>query len=165
MKNNRFSIVTALVMGLLVVSPSQVLSFSFNHKQLSDEDALGNSKLVIAQDNVSVGVAVAVAVKVLDRTVSVVETVAKTVPVNVQPEYRDIILPKLRQAQQSMAKAQSSAQKGDNAQVATAVSLAISFMGEAQAEAKADAGSVQAITKAITKANEALGVAQAQSNS
>jgi hypothetical protein len=88
--------------------------------------------------------------------------VAKTVPVNVRPEYEYIVLPRLRQAQQSMARAQSSAYKGDNAQAATAVSQAVSFMGDAQASARADAGSVQAIATAITKANEALAAAQAQ---
>ncbi|MDZ7961158.1 MAG: hypothetical protein RMY34_25310 [Aulosira sp. DedQUE10] len=165
MKNNRFSKVTALVMGLLVIFSGQAFSFSPNNKELSNEDALGNSEFVIAQEKISVAVAVAVAVKVLNRAVSVTETVAKTVPVNVRPEYRYLILPKLQQAQQSMARAQSSAQKGDNAQVATAVSQAVSFMGEATASAEADAGSVQAITTAITKANEALAIAEAQTKS
>ncbi|WP_026733012.1 hypothetical protein [Fischerella sp. PCC 9605] len=162
MKNNHFSQVTALVMGLLIIFSGQALSFSSNHKDLSNGNALGNSEFVVAQENVSVGVAVAVAVKVLNQAVSVVQTVARTVPVNVPSKHRDIILPKLIQAQKSMAKAQSSAQKGDNFQVATAVSQAVAFMGEAQGEAKGDAGSVQAITKAIVKANEALGAAQAQ---
>jgi hypothetical protein len=162
MKYNRLSKVTALVMGLLVIFSGQAFSFSSNNKELSNGDAWGNSKFVIAQEKISVAVAVAVAVKVLNRAVSVTETVAKSVPVNVRPEYRDIVLPRLRQAQESMAKAQSSAYKGDNAQVATAVSQAVSFMSEATAYAKADAGSVQAITKAIAKANEAIAAAQAQ---
>jgi hypothetical protein len=167
MKNNCFSQVTALVMGLLVISSSQALSFSFssNNKELSNGDALDSTNFVIAQESISVGVAVAVAAKVLNQTVSAVETVVKTVPLNVPSEYRDIVLPKLRQAQQSMAISQSSARKGDNAQVATALSLAISFMGEAAASAKADAGSVKAITMAIAKANEALTIAQAQTKS
>jgi hypothetical protein len=61
-----------------------------------------------------------------------------------------------------MAKAQTSVQRGDNAQVAVAVSQAVSFMGEASASATADAGSVKAITIAITRANEALAIAQGQ---
>jgi hypothetical protein len=162
MKNNHFSQVTALVMGLLIIFSGQALSFSFNHKEVSNGNALGNSNFIIAQENVSVGVAVAVAVKVLNQAVSVVQTVAQTVPVNIPSKYRDIVLPKLRQAQQSMARAQSSVQKGDNFQVATAVSQAVAFMGEAQAGAKGDAGSVQAIAQAIAKANEAIAVAQAQ---
>ncbi|TFI52928.1 hypothetical protein BLD44_016265 [Mastigocladus laminosus UU774] len=161
MENNHLSQVTALVMGLLVIFSDQALSFSSNYQQLSNGNALGDSEFVVAQENISVGVAVAVAVKVLNQAVTVVQTVAQTVPVNVPSKYRDIILPKLIQAQQSMATAQSSAQKGDNFQVATAVSQAVAFMGEAQAEAKGDTGSVQAISKAIVKANEALGIAQA----
>ncbi|AFY36081.1 hypothetical protein Cal7507_5761 [Calothrix sp. PCC 7507] len=165
MKNDRFSKVTALVMGLLVIFSGQAFSFSSNNKELINGDASGNSEFVITQEKISVAIAVAVAVKVLNRTVSVVETVAKSVPVKVRPEYRYIVLPRLQQAQQSMARAQSSAQKGDNAQVATAVSEAVSFMGEAAAHAEADAGSVQAITKAMVKANEAIAVAQAQTKS
>ncbi|TBR57364.1 hypothetical protein B4U84_15220 [Westiellopsis prolifica IICB1] len=161
MENNHLSQVTALVMGLLVIFSDQALSFSSNYQQLSNGNALGDSEFVVTQENISVGVAVAVAVKVLNQAVTVVQTVAQTVPVNVPSKYRDIILPKLIQAQQSMATAQSSAQKGDNFQVATAVSQAVAFMGEAQAEAKGDTGSVQAISKAIVKANEALGIAQA----
>ncbi len=161
MEKNHLSQVTALVMGLLVIFSDQALSFSSNYQQLSNGNALGDSEFVVAQENISVGVAVAVAVKVLNQAVTVVQTVAQTVPVNVPSKYRDIILPKLIQAQQSMATAQSSAQKGDNFQVATAVSQAVAFMGEAQAEAKGDTGSVQAISKAIVKANEALGIAQA----
>ncbi|MDJ0676845.1 MAG: hypothetical protein QNJ36_15945 [Calothrix sp. MO_167.B42] len=163
MENNHFSQITALVMGLLLIFPGQALSLSFHPNQLNSDNALGNSKFVVAQENASVGVAVAVAVKVLDRTISVVQTVAKTVPLNVAPKYRNIILPKLMQAQRSMAKAQSSARKGDNFQVATAVSQAVAFMGEAQAVAEGDAGSVQAIAKATVKANQALAAAQAAS--
>ncbi|MCX7593809.1 MAG: hypothetical protein N2235_08620 [Fischerella sp.] len=162
MKKNHFCQVTALVMGLLIFFPDRVLSFSSARPDLSNANVWGNSEFVVAQENVSVGVAVAVAIKVLDKAVSVVQTVAQTVPLNVPSKHRDIVLPKLIQARKSMAKAQSSAQKGDNFQVATAVSQAVAFMGEAQAEAKGDAGSVQAITKAIVKANEALAVAQAR---
>ncbi|MDZ8051375.1 MAG: hypothetical protein RMX68_003885 [Aulosira sp. ZfuVER01] len=162
MKNNRLSKVTALVMGLLVISSGQAFSFSSNNKMLINGDVLGNSDFVIAQHNQSVAFAVAIAVRVLNRTVSVVETVAKTVPIKVRPEYEYIVLPRLKQAQDSMARAQSSVYKGDNAQVATAVSQAVSFMSEASAHATADAGSVQAITTAITKANEAIAAAQAQ---
>ncbi len=177
MENYGFTKVAALVMGLLVISSGQALSLSSNNlssnnfssnKLLSNNGQLsngngGNSQLVISQQNVSVAVAVAVAVRVLDKAVVVAQTVAKSVPVNVPSQHRDIILPKLRQAQQSMAKAQTSVQKGDNAQVATAVSQAVSFMGEAAAVAQADAGSVQAITRAIVKANEAIAVAQGRS--
>lgn len=159
--------VAALVMGLLVISSGPALSLSSNSllsnsTQLSDKNAMGNSQLLISQQNVSVAVAIGVAVKVLDRAVTVAQTVAKTVPVNIPSEHRDIVLPKLRQAQLSMAKAQTSAQRGDNAQVAVAVSQAVSFMGEASASATADAGSVKAITIAITRANEALAIAQGQ---
>jgi len=162
MNNNHFSKVTALVMGLLVIFSGQALSFSLNNKELDTGNTPLNSEFTIAQENISVGVAVAVAVKVLDRAVTVAETVAAKVPVNVPSEYRDIVLPKLRQAQRSMAKAQTSAQKGDHAQVATAVSQAVSFMGEAKAVAEADAGSVKAITEAIATADKALAAAQAQ---
>ncbi|MBD2213385.1 hypothetical protein H6G64_12865 [Calothrix sp. FACHB-156] len=157
MKNNRFSKLTALVMGLLVIFSGQALSFSPHN-----ENTLGNSELIIAQEKISVAIAVAVAVKVLNRAITVSQTVAKTLPIDVQPKYRHIILPRLQQAQQSMATAQSYAQKGENAQVATAVSQAVSFMSEASAYAQADAGSVQAITTAITKANEAIAIAQSQ---
>jgi hypothetical protein len=163
MKNNYFSQVSAIAIGLLAISSGRALSFSSNNFELSNRDKSGNSHLLAAQDNLSVSVAVAIAVKVLNRTVAVAETVAKTLPVNIPSEYRAVVLPKLRQAQQSMASAQSSAQRGDNAQVATAVSTAISFMGEAAASARADAGSVQAITTAIAKANQALAIAGAKS--
>ncbi|QLE56135.1 hypothetical protein [Nostoc sp. TCL26-01] len=162
MNNNRLSNATALAMGLLVIFSGQALSFSLNHQELNNSKGANHSQFMIAQENVSVSVAVAVATKVLNRAVSVAETVVKTTPVNVRPEYRDIVLPRLRQAQQSMAKAETSAKKGDNAQVASAVSQAVSFMGEAAAYAKADAGTVQAITQAITKANEAQAKAQGQ---
>lgn len=162
MNNNRLSNATALAMGLLVIFSGQALSFSFNHEELNNEDVSNNSNFLIAQENISVGVAVAVATKVLNRAITVAETVTKTRGVNVPPEYRDIVLPKLRQAQQSMAKAETSVRKGDNAQVASAVSQAVSFMSEAAAYAKADAGTVQAITQAITKANEAQAKAQGQ---
>jgi hypothetical protein len=160
MRNNFFSKATALVMGLLVISSGQVLALSSDGAKLSNRNTQENSQLLISQESISVGVAVAVAAKVLNQAVSVVQTVAKTVPVNVPSQHRDIILPKLRQAQQSMAKAQTSVQKGNNAQVATAVSQAVSFMGEAAASATADAGSVKAITQAIAKANQAIAVAQ-----
>jgi hypothetical protein len=163
MKNNHFSNIAALAMGLLVIFSGQ--AFSFNSKEFKNRDISNNSKFLIAQENISVGVAIAVATKVLNRAVSVAETVSRTRAVEVPPEYREIVLPKLRQAQQSMAKAETSASKGDNAQVATAVSQAVSFMGEAAAYAKADAGSVQAITQAVAKANEALALAQAQTKS
>jgi hypothetical protein len=162
MKKNRFTQVTTLVMSLLVIYSGRALSFSSNNSELSNRDKSTNSPLLIAQESLSVGFAVAVAAKVLNRTVSVAETVVKTIPINVPSEYRDVVLPKLRQAQQSMATAQSSVLRKDNAQVATAVSIAIGFMGEAAASAKADAGSVQAISTAIVKANQALAIAQAK---
>jgi hypothetical protein len=162
MKNNSFSKLTALVMSLVLISASQASAFSSNKVDLNNRSKLDNSNSLVA-NNLSVGFAIGVAVKVLNRTVVVAETVAKTIPVNVPSEYRDIVLPKLRQAQQSMAIAQSSARTGDNAQVASAVSIAISFMGEAAASARADAGSVQAITTAMTKANEVLTIAKGKS--
>lgn len=162
MNNNYLSQLTALVMSFLLISSSQALSFSSNNSGTTDRNKLDNSNRIVA-NNISVGFAIGVAIKVLNRTVIVAETVAKTIPVNVPSEYRDIVLPKLRQAQQSMASAQSSAQNGNNAQVATAVSIAISFMGEAAASARADAGSVQAIATAMTKANEVLTIAKGKS--
>ncbi|MBW4558476.1 MAG: hypothetical protein KME59_21630 [Trichormus sp. ATA11-4-KO1] len=165
MKNNRFSKATALAMGLLVIFSGQALSFSSHNQELSNGDVLDNSNVLIAQEKISVSFAVAVAVKVLNRAVSVVETASRSVPVNIPSEHRDIILPKLRQAQQSMARAESSARKGENSQVATAISQAVTFMGEATAVAQADAGSVRAITQAVVKANEALAVAEARTKS
>jgi hypothetical protein len=162
MNNNYLSQLTALVMSFLLISSSQALSFSSNNSGATDRNKLDNSNQLVA-NNISVGFAIGIAIKVLNRTVIVAETVAKTIPVNVPSEYRDIVLPKLRQAQQSMASAQSSAQNGNNAQVATAVSIAISFMGEAAASARADAGSVQAIATAMTKANEVLTIAKGKS--
>ncbi len=162
MNNNYFSQLTALVMSFLLISSSQALSFSSNNSETTNRNNLDNSNR-LAANNLSVGFAIGIAIKVLNRTVIVAETVAKTIPVNVPSEYRDIVLPKLRQAQQSMASAQSSARNGDNAQVATAVSIAISFMGEAAASARADAGSVQAITTAMTKANEVITIAKGKS--
>jgi hypothetical protein len=162
MKNNSFSQLTALVMSLVLISSGQASAFSSNKIELNNRSKLDSSNSLVS-NNLSVGFAIGIAVKVLNRTVIVAETVAKTIPVNVPSEYREIVLPKLRQAQQSMAIAQSSAQKGDNAQVASAVSIAISFMGEAAASARADAGSVQAITTAMTKANEVLTIAKGKS--
>lgn len=160
MKNNYFTKATALGMGLLVISANPALSFSTNARQLSNGNTLGNSQFTVAQENISVSVAIAVAVKVLDRSVVIAQTVVRRNPVRVPPEYRDIVLPKLLQAQQSMARAQSSAQKGNNAETASAIAVAIGFMGDAQASARADAGSVQAISQAIANANQALAVAQ-----
>jgi hypothetical protein len=162
MKNNYFSQSTALVISLLLFSSSRALSFSSNSFETNERNKISSSNTLVA-NNLSVGFAIGVAIKVLNRTVIVAETVAKTIPINVPSEYRDIVLPKLRQAQQSMASAQSSARNGDNAQVATAVSIAISFMGEAAASARADAGSVQAIATAMTKANEVLTIAKGKS--
>ena len=163
MKTNSFSQITALVMSLLVISSGRALSFSSSSVELNNQDKLENSNMLVDRNSLSVGVAIGVAIKVLNRTVIGAETVVKTIPVNVPSEYRDIVLPKLQQAQQSMAIAQSSARNGDNVQAATAVSIAISFMGEAAAVARADAGSVQAITTAMTKANEVLTIAQGKS--
>ena len=163
MKKNSFIKINALVVSLLVTSSGRALSFPSSNFELSDRGKLENFNLLAAQNNLSVSVAIGVAIEVLNRTVIGAKTVAKTIPVNVPSEYRDIVLPKLQQAQQSMAIAQSSARNGDNVQAATAVSIAISFMGEAAASASADAGSVQAITIATTKANEVLAIAQAKS--
>jgi hypothetical protein len=165
MKTNYFSQITALVMSLLLISSGRALSFSSSGVELNNQnqDKLENSNMLVDRNNLSVGVAIGVAIEVLNRTVIGAKTVAKTIPVNVPSEYRDIVLPKLQQAQQSMAIAQSSARNGDNVQAATAVSIAISFMGEAAASARADAGSVQAITTAMTKANNVLTIAQGKS--
>lgn len=165
MNSDRFSKITASAIGLLAIFAGQALSFSFDHQKTNYGNVSDNAQSLIAQEKISVSVAVSVATKVLNRAVSVVETVARTRAVDIPPEYREIVLPKLRQAQQAMAKAESSARKGDNAQVATAMAQAVSFMGEAAASAQADAGSVRAISQAITKANEALSLAQAQTKS
>jgi hypothetical protein len=163
MNSNFFKIIPlAIVASLQLNSAAQALSFSSNHVDLNDRQISNKSNKTnsaIAQ-NISVGFAIGIAVKVLDRTVSVAETVAKTIPVNVPSEYREIVLPKLRQAQQSMSRAQSLARTGNNVQVAAAISTAIGFMGDAAASAKADAGSVQVITGAMVKANEALSIAR-----
>jgi hypothetical protein len=165
MNSNFFKIIPLwMVMSLQLHSSAQALSFSSNHVDLNDRQISnkGNKANSTIAQNISVGFAIGIAVKVLDRTVSVAETVAKTIPVNVPSEYRDIVLPKLRQAQQSMSRAQSLAQTGNNVQVAAAISTAIGFMGDAAASARADAGSVQAITGAMVKANQALSIAQSK---
>ena len=159
MKNNCFSKVPLLAISLLVISSGQALSLSSNNKDLSHGDGLGKAEFAIAQQNISLGFAVGVAVKTLNTVVVRSQTIAKSIPVNVPSEYRDIVLPKLQEAVQSLAKAESSAQKGDNSQVAKALSLAVTFLGEARANAVADAGSVQAITQVIAKTNEALAIA------
>lgn len=163
MKNNCFSKVPLLVISLLVISSGQALSLSSNNKDLSHADGLGNAEFVIAQEKISLGFAIAVAVKALDTTIVRVQTVAQTVPVNVPSEYRDIILPKLQEAVQSLARAESLAQKGDNTQVARALSLAVNFLGEARASASADAGTVQAITQVIVNTNQAIAIATGKS--
>jgi hypothetical protein len=166
MNSDLFKIIPlAIVASLQLNSSAQALSFSSNRvdlnaRQISNKSNKTNS--AIAQ-NISVGFAIGIAVKVLDRTVSVAETVAKTIPVNVPSEYRDLVLPKLRAAQQSMSRAQSFARTGNNVQVAAAISTAIGFMGDAAASARADAGSVQAITGAMVKASEALSIARSGS--
>ncbi len=165
MKNHHLSQVIPLTTGLLIFFSGQALSLSFPPQELTNGNVLNNSNSLITQEKISVSVAVAVAVKVLDRAVTVVETQSRRVPVNVPSEYRDIILPKLRQAQRSMAIAESAVRKGDNYQVATAMSQAVGFMDEAQATSIADAGVVRAIAQAVVKANEAVGLAQASTKS
>lgn len=163
MKNNCFSKVPLLVISLLVISSGQALSLSSNNNDLSHGDELGNAEFVIAQEKISLGFAIGVAVQALDTTIVRVQTVAKTIPVNVPSEYRDILLPKLQQAIQSLARAESSAEKRDNAQVATALSLAVTFLGEAKAVAIADTGTVQAITQVIVNTEQALAIATGKS--
>jgi hypothetical protein len=165
MNSNLFKIIPlGIVVSLQLNSAAQALSFSSNRVDLNDRQISnqGNKANYTIAQNISVGFAIGIAVKVLDRTVSVAETVAKTIPVNVPSEYRDIVLPKLRAAQQSMSRAQSLARTGNNIQVAAAISTAIGFMGDAAASAKADAGSVQVITGAMIKANEALTIARSK---
>ncbi|WP_375472194.1 hypothetical protein [uncultured Nostoc sp.] len=164
MKNNCFSKVPLLAISLLVISSGQALSLSSNNKDLSHGDGLGKAELASAQDNISLGFAISVAAKALDTVVVKSQTVARSIPVNVPSEYRDIVLPKLQQAVQSLARAESSAQKGDNTQVARALSIAVTFLGEARADAVADTGTVQAITQVIVKANEALAIATGKSS-
>lgn len=90
MTKNRFSQITALVMGFLVTFSGQAFSFSSNNRELIHRNRLVNSELQ-SQDKISVAVAVGVAVKVLNRAVSVVNTVAKSVPLNIPSKYRDCL--------------------------------------------------------------------------
>lgn len=160
MKNNCFSKVPLLVMSLLVISSGQALSLSSNNKDLSHKDGLGNADLVIAQDNVSVGFAISVAVRALNTVVVYTQTVAKKIPVNVSPAYRNVVLPKLQASIGSLAKAESAAQKGDNVETAKALAFAVTVLGEAKASATADTGTVTAIAQVIAKVNQALALAQ-----
>ncbi len=163
MKNNCFTKVPLLVISLLVISSGQALSLSSNNKDLSHGDGLGNAEFVIAQENISLGFAIGVAVQALDTTIVRAQTVAKTIPVNVPSEYRDLLLPKLQQAIQSLARAQSSAEKRDNAQVVSALSLAVTFLGEAEAFAQGNIGTVRAIAQVTVNTKQALAIASGQS--
>ncbi|MCC5615625.1 hypothetical protein LC605_11185 [Nostoc sp. CHAB 5836] len=163
MKNNYFSKVPLLVMSLLVISSGQALSLSSNSKDLGHGDGLGNADLVIAQNNkdsISVGFAVAVVVKALDTVVSQTQTVARTIPVNIPSNLRDVVLPKLQAAVGSVAKAESSSKKGDNFETATALAQAVTVLGQAQASADASTPSLRAIANVIVKANQAIAIAQ-----
>lgn len=161
MKNNCFSKVPLLVMSLLVISSGQALSLSSNNKDLSHKDGLGNADLVIAQNsNVSVGFAISVAVRALNTVVTYSQTVANKIPVNIPSAYRNVVLPKLQASIGSLAKAESSAQKGDNVETAKALAFAVTVLGEAKASATADTGTVTAIAQVIAKVNQALALAQ-----
>lgn len=154
---NNLDRAAALIMGSLMVFSGQALAFSANERELALADPLDRSE-VIANEGLSVSVAVAVAVQALDRSIVKVKTVA--IKREIPPEVKDLVLAKLSEARISMAKAQTSAQQGDNFAVAVATAQAISFMSEgARALATADAGSVQALAEAIADAKEARALA------
>jgi hypothetical protein len=165
MKNNLLRKATTLVLGWLIICSSQALAFSSNYQKITITDnTLNPSQRMITQESVSVSTAVAVAVKVLDQAVTVVRTAA--VNKKIPPELRGLVLPKLTAAQKSLANAQSSAQKGDNVEVARAIATAVSILGDgAKAVARADAGSANAIAEAIASAKEAQAIAEAQARS
>ncbi len=165
MRNNIFNQATALIIGSLVVFSGQALAFSANNQEFARADPLNQSELIVANENeaLSLSFAVAVAVQALDRSIVRVETVAinKEIP----PEVADLVLAKLQEARRSMARAESSAEQGDNFAVAVAIAEAISFMGEGvEAVATADAGSVQVLAEAIVEANEARAIAAGQTS-
>ncbi len=163
MRNNIFNQATALIIGSLVVFSGQALAFSANNQEFARADPLNQSELIVANEALSLSFAVAVAVQALDRSIVRVETVAinKEIP----PEVADLVLAKLQEARRSMARAESSAEQGDNFAVAVAIAEAISFMGEGvEAVATADAGSVQVLAEAIVEANEARAIAAGQTS-
>ncbi len=165
MRNNIFNQATALIMGSVVVFSGQALAFAANNRTFpAANNLLNHSELIVAQEaqeNISVVLAVAVAVQALNTSIVRVETVA--INREIPPEVADLVLAKLQEARKSMARAESSAEKGDNSAVAVAIAEAISFMGEGvQAVATADAGSVQALAEAIVDADEARAIAAGQ---
>lgn len=165
MTNNIINQATALIMGSLVVFSGQALAFSANNQEFARADPLNQSELIVANENeaLSLSFAVAVAVQALDRSIVRVRTVA--IRREIPPEVADLVLAKLQDAQISMAKAESSAEQGDNFAVAVAIAQAISFMSEgARALATADAGSAQALAEAIAEADFARAVAAGQTS-
>lgn len=169
--NNLFAKATALVMSSMMAFSGQALAISSNNREVTDADALGNSKSVIAQatgvspsGGVSVGVAVAIAVRALGQAVTVVRTAA--VNRQIPPELASVVLPRLSQAQRALASAQGSAQVGNYSEVSRAVGVAISVLGQtAQALGTASTPSTQAIAQVIATASQALALAQGQATS
>ena len=161
MRNNIFNQATALIMGSVVVFSGQALAFAANNPVNQSELIVAQESQQEAQENLSVVLAVGIAVQALNTSIVRVETVA--INREIPPEVADLVLAKLQEARKSMARAESSAEKGDNSAVAVAIAEAISFMGEGvQAVATADAGSVQALAEAIVDADEARAIAAGQ---
>ena len=163
MTNSIFNQATALIMGSVVVFSGQALAFAANNPVNQSELIVAQESQQEAQENLSVVLAVGIAVQALNTSIVRVETVA--INREIPPEVADLILAKLQAARRSMARAESSAEKGDNFAVAVAIAEAISFMGEGiEAVATADAGSVQALAEAIVEANEARAIAAGQAS-
>lgn len=163
MTSNIFNQATAYIMGSLLVFSAQGLAFAANNQEFVPTDSVNHSELIVADEGLSLSFSVAVAVQALDRSIIRVETVA--IKKEIPAEVANLVLAKLQEAKISMAKAQASAEQGDNYAVAVAIAQAVSFMGEgAQALAAADAGSVQVLAEAMADANQARAIAVGQVN-
>ena len=167
--NNLFAKATALVMTSMIAFSGQALANSSNNRKVTNADALGNSKSVIAQatgvspsGGVSVGAGVAISVQALGQAVTVVRTAV--VNRQIPPELASLVLPKLSQAQKALSYAQSSAQVGNYSEVSRAVGVAISALGQTvQALGTANTPSTQAVAKVIATASQVQALAQGQS--
>lgn len=163
MTNNIFNQATAYIMGSLLVFSAQGLAFAANNQEFVPTDSVNHLELIVADEGLSLSFSIAVAVQALDRSIVRVETVA--IKKEIPAEVANLVLAKLQEAKISMAKAQASAEQGDNYAVAVAIAQAVSFMGEgAQALAAADAGSVQVLAEAMADANQARAIAVGQVN-
>ena len=161
MTKNIFNQATAFIMGSLLVFSGQGLAFSANNQEFIRAEPVNQSELIVADKALSLSFAVAVAVQALDRSIVRVKTVA--IRREIPSQVANLVLAKLHEASISMARAESSAERGDNYAVAVAIAQAISFMGEGvQALAAADAGSVKVLASAIANANQARALAVGQ---